>query len=127
MDLLDTAPTTHAGIIATIRYIRTQHGNGGDHMAQGWLENKDGESYVDWMDAWLEPSLRPSMISARRCSHEAGPQTETRSVPGNCCIPAIDRRWRQQQCDNQKTNSRGRLMLARMVRPLQCPGRSAPM
>ena len=54
MDLFNTAPTTHAGTIVALRYIRTQHGNGGDHMVQGWLENEDGERYVDWMDAWLE-------------------------------------------------------------------------
>jgi hypothetical protein len=53
-DLFNTAPTTHAGIIAAIRYIRIQHGNGGDHMVQGWLENEDGERHVDWMDAWLD-------------------------------------------------------------------------
>ena len=54
MDLFNTAPTKYAGTIAAIRYIRIQHGNGGDHMVQGWLENEDGERYVDWMDAWLE-------------------------------------------------------------------------
>ena len=54
MDLFDTAPTTHAGIIAALRYMRIQHGNDGEHMIQGWLEDEDGERYIDWRDAWLD-------------------------------------------------------------------------
>jgi hypothetical protein len=54
MDLFNTAPTTRAGIIAAIRYFRIQHGNGGEHMVRGWLEDEDGESYIDWIDAWLD-------------------------------------------------------------------------
>jgi hypothetical protein len=54
MDLFNTAPTTHAGIIAALRYMRIQHGNDGEHMIQGWFEDEDGERYIDWRDAWLE-------------------------------------------------------------------------
>jgi len=54
MDLFNTAPTTQAGIIAAFRYMRIQHGNAGEHVIQGWLEDEDGERYVDWRDAWLE-------------------------------------------------------------------------
>jgi hypothetical protein len=54
MNLFNTAPTTHAGIIAAFFYMRIQHRNGGEHMIQGWLEDEDGERYIDWRDAWLE-------------------------------------------------------------------------
>jgi hypothetical protein len=54
MDLFNTAPTTHAGIIAALFYMRIQHRNDGEHMIQGWLEDEDGERYIDWRDAWLE-------------------------------------------------------------------------
>jgi hypothetical protein len=70
MDLFNTAPTSHSGMIAALRYIRTQHGNGGDHMVQGWLENEDGERYVDWMDAWLE-----TLIEAVRDLDDAAVQS----------------------------------------------------
>jgi hypothetical protein len=23
-------------------------------MVQGWMEDEDGERYIDWCDAWLE-------------------------------------------------------------------------
>ena len=23
-------------------------------MVQGWMEDEDGERYIDWRDAWLE-------------------------------------------------------------------------
>jgi hypothetical protein len=54
MDLFNTAPTTHAGIIAALRYMRIQNGDDGEHMIQGWLEDGDGERYIDWIDAWLD-------------------------------------------------------------------------
>ena len=54
MDLFDTVPTTNAGIIAALRYMRIQHGNDGEHMIQGWHEDEDGERFIDWRDAWLE-------------------------------------------------------------------------
>jgi hypothetical protein len=34
--------------------MRIQHRNDGEHMMQGWLEDEDGERYIDWRDAWLE-------------------------------------------------------------------------
>jgi hypothetical protein len=54
MDLFDTEPTTLAGIITALCYMRTQHRKGGEHMARGSFEDEDGESYTDWRDAWLE-------------------------------------------------------------------------
>jgi hypothetical protein len=54
MDLFNTEPTTHAGIICALSYMRIQHRNDGEHMIQGWLEDEDGEHYIDWRDAWLE-------------------------------------------------------------------------
>jgi hypothetical protein len=53
-DLCNTEPTTHAGIICAISYMRIQHRNNGEHMVQGWMEDEDGERYIDWRDAWLE-------------------------------------------------------------------------
>ena len=54
MDLFNTAPATHAGIIAALRYMQIQHSNDGEHMIQGWFEDEDGERYIDWRDAWLD-------------------------------------------------------------------------
>jgi hypothetical protein len=54
MDLFNTEPTTHAGIICALFYMRIQHRNDGEHMIQGRLEDEDGERYIDWRDAWLE-------------------------------------------------------------------------
>jgi hypothetical protein len=54
MDLFNTHPTTRAGIIDALFYMRIQHRNDGEHMIQGWLEDEDGERYIDWRDAWLE-------------------------------------------------------------------------
>jgi hypothetical protein len=54
VDLFNTAPTTHAGIVTALFYMRIQHRNDGKHMIQGWLEDEDGERYIDWRDAWLE-------------------------------------------------------------------------
>jgi hypothetical protein len=59
MDLFNTAPTTHAGIIAAIRYIRIQHGNGGDHMVQGWLENNSTHATVIPLGEIPEQKLTP--------------------------------------------------------------------
>ena len=58
MDLFNTAPTTHAGIIAALRYMRIQHEDDGEHMIEGWLEDEDGERYIDWRDAWLETIIQ---------------------------------------------------------------------
>jgi hypothetical protein len=58
MDLFNTAPTTHAGIITALFYMRLQHRNDGEHMIQGWLEDEDGERYIDWRDAWLETLIQ---------------------------------------------------------------------
>jgi hypothetical protein len=54
VDLFNTAPTTHAGIVTALFYMRIQHRNDGNHMIQGWLEDEDDERYIDWRDAWLE-------------------------------------------------------------------------
>jgi hypothetical protein len=45
MDLFNTAPTTPAGIVAALRYMRIQHGDDGEHVIQGWLEDEDGEHF----------------------------------------------------------------------------------
>jgi hypothetical protein len=34
--------------------MRIQHRNAGAHMIEGRFEDKDGERYIDWRDAWLE-------------------------------------------------------------------------
>jgi hypothetical protein len=54
MDLFNTHPTTRTGIITALFYMRIQHRNDGEHMIRGWLEDEDGERYIDWRDAWLE-------------------------------------------------------------------------
>jgi hypothetical protein len=54
VDLFNIVPTTHTGIIAAPFYMRIQHRNDGEHMVQGWMEDEDGERYIDWCDAWLE-------------------------------------------------------------------------
>jgi hypothetical protein len=54
MDLFNTHPTTRDGIITALFHMRIQHRNDGEHMIQGWLEDEDGERYIDWRDAWLE-------------------------------------------------------------------------
>jgi hypothetical protein len=54
LDLSNVHPTTRAGIITALFYMRIQHRNHGEHMIQGWLEDEDGERYIDWRDAWLE-------------------------------------------------------------------------
>jgi hypothetical protein len=54
MYLFNTHPTTRAGIITALFYMRIQHRNDGEHMIRGWLEDEDGERYIDWRDAWLE-------------------------------------------------------------------------
>jgi hypothetical protein len=54
MDLFNTHPTTRTGISSALFYMRIQHRNNGEHMIQGWLEDEDGERYIDWRDAWLE-------------------------------------------------------------------------
>jgi hypothetical protein len=58
MDLFNTAPTTHAGIIAALFYMRIQHRNDGEHMIRGCFEDEDGERYIDWRDVWLETLLQ---------------------------------------------------------------------
>jgi hypothetical protein len=60
-DLLNTAPTTHAGIICAIAYMRVQHRNDGEHMVEGWWEDEHGERYIDWRDAWLETIIQAVM------------------------------------------------------------------
>jgi hypothetical protein len=58
MDLFNTHPTTSAGIITALFYTRIQHRNDGEHMVQGWMEDEDGERYIDWRDAWLETLIQ---------------------------------------------------------------------
>jgi hypothetical protein len=58
VDLFNTAPTAHAGIVTALFYMRIQHRNDGRHMIQGWLEDEDGERYIDWRDAWLETLIQ---------------------------------------------------------------------
>jgi hypothetical protein len=55
LDLIDTVPTTQAGIIAALRYARTQRAADGEYMVEGWWTYEDGsERDIDWIDAWLE-------------------------------------------------------------------------
>ena len=61
-DLCNTVPTTHAGLIAALFYMQIQHRNGGDHMIQGWLEDEDGERYIDWRDAWIETLVQAVLL-----------------------------------------------------------------
>ena len=58
VDLFNTAPTTHAGIVTALFYMRIQHRNESMHMIQGWLEDEDDERYIDWRDAWLETLIQ---------------------------------------------------------------------
>jgi len=59
-NLINTTPTTRAGIIDALFYMRIQHRNDGEHMVQGSMEDEDqdGESYIDWRDAWLETLIQ---------------------------------------------------------------------
>jgi len=57
-NLINTEPTTHAGIIAALFYMRIQHRNDGEHMIEGWLEDEDSEQYIDWRDAWFETLIQ---------------------------------------------------------------------
>jgi hypothetical protein len=41
--------------------MRIQHRNNGEHMVQGWMEDEDGERYIDWRDAWLETLIQAIM------------------------------------------------------------------
>jgi len=54
IDLFNTAPTTHAGIIAAIRYIQERHRNHGEHMPLGEFETDDGADRIDWLDCFLD-------------------------------------------------------------------------
>jgi len=54
LDLINTVPTTQAGIIAALRYIQIQHGKGGEHMVEGRWEDENGERDIDWLDDWLK-------------------------------------------------------------------------
>jgi len=58
MDLFNTEPTTLAGIVTALFYMRIQHRNDGGHMIEGWFEDEDGERYIDWRDAWLETLIQ---------------------------------------------------------------------
>jgi hypothetical protein len=58
MDLFNTHPTTRTGIITALFYMRIQHRNDGEHMIEGFLEDEDGERYIDWRDAWLETLIQ---------------------------------------------------------------------
>ena len=54
IDLINTAPTTRAGIAAAIRYAQAQHRNDGEHMPRGEFETDDGADRVDWLDCFLD-------------------------------------------------------------------------
>jgi hypothetical protein len=62
MDLFNTHPTTRTGISTALFYMRIQHRNDGKHMIQGWLEDEDGERYIDWRDAWLETLMQAVVL-----------------------------------------------------------------
>jgi hypothetical protein len=61
VDLCNTHPTTRTGISTALFYMRIQHRNDGEHMIRGWLEDEDGERYIDWRDAWLETIIQAVM------------------------------------------------------------------
>jgi hypothetical protein len=71
MDLFNTAPTTHAGIITALFYMRIQHRNVGEHMVQGsWRTSTASATSTGAMHG-LRPSSRPSCGSTmRRCCHD---------------------------------------------------------
>jgi hypothetical protein len=58
LELTSTVPTTSAGIIAAITYMRMEHAVQGEHMVQGWDEDEDGARFIDWLDSWLETLTR---------------------------------------------------------------------
>jgi hypothetical protein len=62
MDLCNTHPTTRTGISTALFYMRIQHRNNGKHMIRGWLEDEDGERYIDWRDAWLETLMQAVVL-----------------------------------------------------------------
>lgn len=44
--------------VTALFYMRIQHRNDGELMIKGWLEDDDGERYIDWRDAWLETLIQ---------------------------------------------------------------------
>jgi len=58
VDLFNTEPTTLAGIVTALFYMRIQHRNDGEHMIEGWLDDEYSEQYIDWRDAWLETLIQ---------------------------------------------------------------------
>lgn len=53
-ELINTKPTTMAGMATALRYFRTQHQRRGEFMVSGWWEDEKGERCIDWMDAFLD-------------------------------------------------------------------------
>ncbi len=54
IDLINTAPTTRAGMVAAIRYVQIQHRNLGEHMPRGEMETADGTDCGDWLECFLD-------------------------------------------------------------------------
>jgi hypothetical protein len=53
VDLINTAPTTLAGIIAAIRYIKIEYRAAGEHMPRGEMLTSNGTECVDWLECFL--------------------------------------------------------------------------
>jgi hypothetical protein len=54
VDLVHTAPTTPAGIVTAIEYMRRQMRNDGTYMPYDELYEGDGGIVLGWIDVWLD-------------------------------------------------------------------------
>jgi hypothetical protein len=55
VDLINTAPTTLAGMVAAIQYLRNQMRDDGTYMTQTFVleTGGDAQNTMGWIDAWL--------------------------------------------------------------------------
>jgi hypothetical protein len=76
IDLVTAKPTTPAGIVAAIAYIRIQMRDDGTYMPYRmefeYSPGSEGDSKqtMGWIDAFLETIASAAAESERRCSHE---------------------------------------------------------
>jgi hypothetical protein len=56
VDLVNTAPTTLAGIVTAIQYLRAQMEDDGTYMPQTLVLDAGGDAQttMGWIDAWLD-------------------------------------------------------------------------
>jgi hypothetical protein len=57
VDLINTSPTTIAGVVSALRYIREQLKDDGEYMPHHLIHESPGDARdtIGWVDAFLEP------------------------------------------------------------------------